>query len=256
MLEAQGFDVKSLWRDLADRIARQEVGTPGEDDARYELPNECPRTESHLKGGNEVLDAARLWQGLSYELSPGMRGLLRDKYGLTPTQTVTCVWVEPWPGTRYPRRMLLRSDVHVDPRARRHVLTEVVVDGVGTFFRLAKERDEAEVAKKMQSQLVDEALTVGRIVKLESEDRWAVEDLSGVKVGGKVEVVAVSEERFTVVCMRSGNKATVARDEFHKTAEEYFRLHASDAKHGGRGAGRAVDVSPALDELIAKLGLG
>ena len=249
LLELQGFEVKPLWRELSERIAKEDRGEPSEDDRRYELPVECPRTESHLAGGNEELAPARLWNGLSYSLSSGMRGLLRDQYGLTPTMTVTVKWVEPWPGTRFPRRMLLASDVHVDPRNRKHVLTECVISRVGEFFRLARERDEA-VVEEVKSDCVEEAISVGRIIKLTSEDRWAFEDLSGVKVGVKVEVVHTNAERFTVVCLHSGNKTTVTKEEFFATVKEYERLYETEKRGKGRGK---FEVTPALDALIEGL---
>jgi hypothetical protein len=249
-LEALGFDVKEQWRELTLRQEAQDRGTPTADDARYELPLVAPSTESHLKGGNEVLDPSRLWNGMSYTLSPGMRGILRDLYELTPTQTVTVAWVEPWPGTRHPYRMCLRSDEHVDPRRRKHVLTQVVVNEVGKFFRMSAERDAADVDSKSNTELVETALTVGRIINLCNEDRWAIADICGVKVLKQVEVLRVNAESVTFLCLKSGNKATLPRAELLATVAEYVKLYKVS---NPRTRSVAFDATPALDALIAGL---
>lgn len=253
LLEAHAFasvHVKALWRELTERVGEAERGVPGEDDVRYVLPEVAPTILEHfLEGGNPVLDMAKAWNGFSYSLTPGMRGLLRDLYELTPTQTVTLAWVEPWPGTRHPYRMKLVSDIHVDPRLRKHVLTEVVVNKVGEFFRLAAERD-AELKDRV-APLGEAMLVVGRIVKLASEYRWACEDLCGVKVGDKCEVIATSKERFSLACLKTGNVANVPRNEFFETAEEYVKAYAVPKTRKPRAT--VVDVTPELDKLIASL---
>lgn len=249
-LEASGFDVKQLWKELSEREARADRGTPSEDDRRYELPLECPRTESHLKGGNEELNPSQLWNGLSYSLSPGMRGLLRDMYELTPTMTVTVKWVEPWPGTRFPCRMCLVSDIHIPQGQRRHVLTQVVINKVGEFFRLAAEKDDE--LRSDGSLTVEKALVLGEVAKLATEERWAIEDLCGVKVETKVEIVKTSLETFTMLCLKTGNKATVNKKEFFTTAAEYVKMNALPRRRVAK-TGKAFEVTPALDELIANL---
>jgi hypothetical protein len=241
-LEALGFDVKEQWRELTLRQEAQERGVPTEDDRRYELPLVAPSTESHLKGGNEVLDPSRLWNGMSYKTTPGQRGILRDLYELPPSQTVTVKWVEPWPGTRHPYRMTIVVDIHV-PFGKR---AQCSITEVGKFFRMAAERDEE--LRGDGALEIAHALTLGEIAKLESEERWAIADLSGVKVEKKVEVIRSSDESFTVVCMFTGNKATVNRKEFFTTVNEYIKLHRPKKKREAK-----FDATPALDELIANL---
>lgn len=251
-LEAQGFDVKPLWRDLSARVATHERGTPSADDVRYVLPSAAPSVADHFTNGRaQLLEPSALWQGYSYELSPSQRAILRETYGLTPTQTVTVEWVEVWPGTQHPRAMCLRSDMHVDPRNRRHVLSRAVIREVGTFFRTAAERDSEEHVKHASS-VVPEALTVGRVLTLEADDRWAVEDITGVKVTSKVEVKAVNDTTFSVMCLKSGNLARVPRAEFFATVAEYAKLHAEDR---APIRGRSGDPTPSLDALINSLGL-
>ena len=247
-LERAGFDVKELWRELESRRAAVECGTPTEDDLRYELPTECPKTESHLGGGNELLSPSRLWNGLSYALTPGQRGLLKDLYGLTPTMTVTVLWVEPWPGTRHPRRMCLRSDLHVADVRRKHVLTQAVIGKVGEFFRLAAERD---VEEQKAEPLGEKMLTVGKVMKLGSEHRWAVSDLVSVEVSNRVEVTRVSAEKFTVLCLESGRQATLPRSLFFETVEEYVKLYRLKTP---RATGKPFVAKDALDALLEGLG--
>lgn len=250
-LEAQGFDVKSLWRDLSERTALHERGTPTEDDLRYAVPSAQPTLAAHFDGAQpQLLEASALWKGYSYTLSPAQRGILRETYGLTPTKTVTLEWVETWPGTQHPRAMCLRSDLHVDPRNRKHVLSRAVIREVGTFFRTAAELDSQEVTKSTAS-LTESALTVGRILTLESVDRWAIEDITGVKVGTKVEVTFVDATRFFVECPKNHNTAKVPRGEFFATVAEYATLYKDDRAPRARSA----QPTPSLDTLIASLNL-
>ena len=241
--------VKALWHELSTRIGEAERGKPSDDDVRYTLPEVAPKILEHLAdGGNATLCVEKAWNGYSYTLTPGMRGLLRDLYELTPTETVTLSWVEPWPGTRHPYRMKLVSDIHIDPRVRKHVLTEVVINRVGEFFRLAAERD----ASPLETDLYwgESALTVGRIVKLTNEYRWAVEDLCGVTVSNKGEIIAVNKERFTLACLKTGKVANVPRDEFFTTAEEYVKLHRVP---GTRKRSAPFQATPVLDALLDDL---
>lgn len=250
-LEAQDFDVKALWRDLSERVDSHERGTPSEDDVRYVIPSTQPALASHFDGAEPVeLQPSALWKGYSYTLTPAQRGILRETYGLTPTKTVTLDWIETWPGTQHPRAMCLRSDVHIDPRNRRHVLSRCVIREVGTFFRTAAERD-AEQHISTAASVVDSALTVGRVLTLESVDRWAIEDLTGVKVSTKVEVTLVSPDLFVVECLKNGNTAKVPRAEFFATVAEYAALYKDDAAPRARSA----QPTPSLDALIASLNL-
>lgn len=253
-LESHGFDVKALWVDLSTRIAAWESGTPSDDDKRYTLPLVAPAITDHLgEGRNQLLSPEALWPGYSYQLSPGQRAILRETYGLTPTQTITVLLIDRWPGTQHPRSMTLKSDLHVDPRQRRHVLTSCVVREVGTFFRLAREKDEQEELKKV-THLVPETLEVGRVITLESDDRWAIADITGVKLGTKVEVTGVSADRFVLSDVSpAGNTAKVPRAEFFTLVKEYAALHEADRAPKGRRT--SSPATPSLDALIASLDL-
>lgn len=248
-LESHGFDVKALWRELSTRVSTWERGTPSEDDTRYTLPSVQPDLLNHLiDGRNQDLHPSVMWNGYSYTLSPGQRSILRDTYGLTPTQTVTVAWVEAWPGTQYPRVMKLTSDLHIDPRNRKHVLVSAVINDVGTFFKTAAELDDAERTER-RFGLTESSLEIGRIFTLTSEERWAVEDTTGVKIASKVEVTTVSSEAFTVLCQRTGNTARVARKAFFDTVAEYERLHESKPK---RRTSSATDRAAMTMEAMLK----
>lgn len=92
----------------------------------------------------EDLTAARCHVGRQYSLTPGQREILRERYGLTPTMVVQAVNVELFPG---PDDVIwsitLKSVEHVDPRRRRHVLNEVVLQPASAFFRDAAAIDAA-----------------------------------------------------------------------------------------------------------------
>lgn len=254
VLDAHGFVTAPLWRDLAERSARHERGTPGEADKKYTCPATAPDIATHFaeRGVPQELAASVMWVGYSYALTPGQRGVLRDTYGLTPTQTVTVEWVEMWPGTQHPRSVKLKSDIHVDPRNRKHVLTSCVIRDVAAFFTAASELDASEAGSAAKRQLVDEYLTLDKVYTLTSEDVWAIEDLTGVRVSKTVEVTNLSAERFVVVCMKSGNIAKIPRREFFATVAEYEKLYA-DPK--AKRAPRAQREQQSLEAVLKSLGI-
>lgn len=252
-LDVHGFATQELWRELASRIATYERGTPGEADMRYTCPTVAPDIATHFTEGGvpQELSASVMWAGYSYSLTPGQRAVLRDTYGLTPTQTVTVDFIEMWPGTQHPRSVKLRSDVHVDPRNRRHVLTQCVIRDVATFFADAQEHDNAQGGGASKRQLVDEFLTVDKVYDLTSTDAWAVEDITGVKVSRRVEMRSVSADRFTLVCTDSGNIAKVPRKEFFATVAEYDRLYATPKAK--RVTKRVAKEQQSLESMLASL---
>jgi hypothetical protein len=150
-LERLGYEVKNLWRELEARRVREEEGeVPGDLARRYSVPTQCPPTEEHMvEGRPQVLKPEVMWVGHHYTLTPGQREWLRNFAGLTPTVTVTIGWLEVWKGTQHPKAFKMVSDVHVDPKHRRHVLTELVIRDAGRFFfeagELDREREEAKV---------------------------------------------------------------------------------------------------------------
>lgn len=249
-LEANLFDVKALWREHAQRLASWDTGAPDADDMRYVLPAAPPRLEDHLRdGANSEMSANVLWDGFSYTLTPGQRAWLRDNYDLTPTETVTAVWIERWPGTVHPRAMRIDSDLHV-PASRKHVLKSVVIRNVGRFFRESEERDAAE-RKERVFAITPTSLDLGRLFNLESVERWAVEDITGVKVQSRVEVVAKTETHFRLVCFKTGNQANVPRSEYFPLVEEYAKLHNSPRKRRSAPFG----PTPGIDEILKSMGL-
>ena len=253
LLEAEGFITIDLWREWEKRKTAVELGKPSDEDCRYTLPTVPPAIANHLLDGvKEELRPEVLWKGYSYSLTPGQRALLLDTYGLTPSMTITVAEVETWPGTQHPRAMTLVSDIHIDPRRRRHVLTQCVINEVGKFFMTAQEIDSREITPP-KKELCNEWMEVGRIVKLDQNDKWAVSDLSGVefKPRGGVEIVFLSKEKFTLVDLQTGTKATVPRDEFFKLVDEYEVLHREKTPRKAR----AVEATPMLDELLKSMGI-
>lgn len=253
-LESQGFEVKQLWRELTARGEARADEAPPPEDCVHALPKEAPQIESHFVDGvAEVLQVSKLWEGYSYSLTAGQRELLREMYGMTPSQTVTVTWIEKWPKSDWLRSLRIQSDVHVDPRLRRHLLTAVVIKTTGKFFAEAERLDNVEVVK-LRSFLDETSLAVGKVFQLEPEEKWAIEDLSGVKVQAKVEVTMVSPETFTVQDTKTGNVATVNRETYFKTVEEYFVAYKEDRKTLGKKT-RAPRFDPpsALDDLVKGL---
>lgn len=147
-LEGEAFDCSALRTQLDSMIACHEAEQPTERDMLYRMPEAAPTITEHLQSGsNPVFTAGRLWSGYSYELTPGQRSILREAYGMTPTQTVTITDIETWKGTRFLRSFKLTSDIHTDPRNRRHVLTACIIRDAGAFLHSAAELDAKAVSE-------------------------------------------------------------------------------------------------------------
>lgn len=157
-LETHGLPVGPLWTAHSDRLAAFDSETPSDFDKRYELPVDRPTIPEHFQSGRpQILSAGHIWPGYSYSLSPGQRAWLKENYGLTPTMTVTVYEAAVWPGTRHPRVIKLRSDIHVDPRARKHVLIDAVIRQPGKFFQESAARDAELEAAKVRAEAEAEA---------------------------------------------------------------------------------------------------
>ena len=221
-LEKFGYDVKAVWREFTRRIDEHETGKPGMYDLRYTCPTTAPSLTDHLEPGNGlrpgVLSPHTLWSGYHYTLTPGQRKWFREFTGMTPAQTVTIGWLELWTGTQHPKAFKLISDLHVDPRHRKHVITEWVVREAGEFFTKATEFDNEEPIQKTLS------LHVGPCKNWTSIHKWAASDLSGVKLEGKVEVTFV-DSAVIHFADEKGRAAKVDRDEFLSTVADYSTLH-------------------------------
>jgi len=158
-LESHGLPVGPLWAEHDARIRAFDTAEATDLDKKYELPVDQPTIPEHfLDGKPQVLDANHAWPGYSYSLTPGQRAWLRDNYGLTPTATVTITGIARWPGTRHPQMISLRSDIHVDPRQRKHVLVEAVIREPGRFFTESAAHD----AKLEAARTVNEAKKGGK----------------------------------------------------------------------------------------------
>lgn len=160
-LESEGYEVKALWQELSRQI--KDVGVPHPDDLLYLLPD-APLTvlKDHFPNGRlpEKLSASNARKGFSYTLTPGQRTWIRTHYALTPAQTVTITELCNWDGTLHPKSIRIESDIHIDPRLRRHTLIVANISQPGTFFRESALEDqrmaELEPREGQITQLIDE----------------------------------------------------------------------------------------------------
>lgn len=134
----------------------------------FYIPNETPPAEAlpyiitdssvaeHLQSCKDGIPSTialnNLVSGYSYTLSPGQREWMRRHYDMTPSEVIVVTEVECWPETRTLRSFKLESMVHVDPRNRKHVLTQARVTEGWRFFMesavIDAEREESRVVKE------------------------------------------------------------------------------------------------------------
>jgi hypothetical protein len=151
LLSSHGYATEQLWDEHHKWLRSEDNSVPTEADATWATNRElAPTTEQHFATGtNEVLTAFAAAEGWSYRLSPGQRRFLRNRYGITPTMTVTVIGLTYFPKTRIISALTIRSDEHVPNNRQHRVLNRVVMNATEFFERSAafdKEIEEANAA--------------------------------------------------------------------------------------------------------------
>lgn len=257
ILESYKYEVKPLWTEFRLREERHEKATPSEYDVMYTCAEKAPETGAHFAKGDDLpqnLASHVLWAGHHYTLTPGQREWFRENTALTPSQTVTIAWVEVWPGTKHLRSFKVVSDVHVDPRHRRHILNEYAIREAGKFFYQSAQNDAREKATKVLS------LAVGPVNVWSAAHRFAVKELSGSKFDGTVEDITITflDNRSIIFENDEGSTVEVDRDEFLSLVAEYTKEDA-DGKRLPREKKPSAKIKREktffsnLDDMVADL---
>ena len=149
LLTAVGYATQELWKEHNDWLQSEETVAIGPKDAVWSTNRGSPpSTSAHFDlGANEVLSAWNAANGFSYQLSPGQRRYLRNRFGMTPTATVTISRLAYFKDTKVISTFLLSSDEHVPNNRRRHVLNEVVLSSTDFFERCAAFDKEIEAER-------------------------------------------------------------------------------------------------------------
>jgi len=114
---------------------------------------------------------------------------------------------------------------------------------------------DMEDAKPKEFALNEATVNLGGYFTLESEQRWAVEDLSGVKVKQKVQITLLSDTTIRFECRATGLVASVPRTEFFQNVTDYARLYRGTKKRRKAATGSPmVDLDAVMNDLEAALG--
>jgi hypothetical protein len=148
LLERLGLPVAAT-RERYDQLYDDLFRLPTEQDARFPL-TPASSIEDHINGQSREELSCALVSGRKYSLTPGQRAILREWYGLTPTQLVVVERMEMFP--HHPnliRMVVLRSDVHITEDQRKHVLIHATIDSWGKFMdaSITKGHELKEIAK-------------------------------------------------------------------------------------------------------------
>lgn len=158
-LHSHGFDVKALWAEHRKRLAKLDVTELTDEDHTWATVGAKVPLSEHWE--NPLLRASRLVVGRQFTLTPGQRSVLRNRTGLTPTEKIEVTAMVMYPGTQVVFSMTLRSCLHVDPRLRKHLLVETVLQPAAEFFRDGKHEDDrlaAEAEKARFTARIDRLL--------------------------------------------------------------------------------------------------
>lgn len=184
-LESYGYDTVALWREHNEWLAtlderkptdldrhwatRADAPTPIEqhfiqelrfpiyanDDSsdleHYELKPTGWRVEKQYRP--ELLSGSNCFKDRQYTLTPGQRDVLRTRHGLTPAAVVVVTDVALFTGTSVVWSVTIKSAEHIDPRRRKHVLSEVVIAPASKFFQDGAAIDKAREAEAVEADL-------------------------------------------------------------------------------------------------------
>jgi len=142
LLHDWGLPTRVLVEAIRDRIDEQ-FRQPTEDDLRW--PWSPPENiGEHLSFGDSrpTLSCA-IAVGRCYSLTPGQRDYVRDRFNMTPAPLVRVLEVALYPDTKFIRRVTLASEIHVDPKNRKRIMTKFAIDKWGEFCTQSKANDDA-----------------------------------------------------------------------------------------------------------------
>ena len=153
-LTAQGYDLTDLFKQHETRLQAEfskeitemdllfAITTPESWDAHFQPENVFDITV----GGYKTLTLGNIRQGGQFKLSPAMRDVLRERYGLTPTETITVRELNLYPGSKVVKRLTLESNAHIaDPKMRKHVLQACAITDFTRFMIAVKLSEEMRV---------------------------------------------------------------------------------------------------------------
>ena len=166
-LESYGYDTSTVWAEHNEWLKTQDTRECTDYDRTWATRAKAPSSveEHSVSGLFECLTATNCFVDRQYSLSPAARDVLRERHGLTPAMVVLTTSVVTYPGTDVVWSLTIKSAEHIDPRRRKHVLVEAVIQPASKFFEAVsireKEREaEAEEADKKRVKRGEEPKSV------------------------------------------------------------------------------------------------
>jgi hypothetical protein len=160
-LRAYGLPVKGVQDALTQRV-EDDKRVPDEADRRWSV-GPVPSIEDHLSmGDGRPTLGCGMVVGRAYELTPGQRDVLRERFGMTPSRLVRVDEVAMFDGGQMIKRVILHSEEHV-PSNRRHLMVAVVIDHWGEFMDAAQAKDAQRAECHVEKERVVGATT--KVVK-------------------------------------------------------------------------------------------
>ena len=177
ILESFGYEIQPLWTEHHAWLQHYDTRTPTDHDSTWATRNAAPASiEAHFvqvlkhpiygddpsngpigweeekQYGPVLFSAADCFTDRQFTLTGGMRDVLRQAHGLTPTKVVVVTNAVVFPGTNILSQFTIKSALHVDPKQRRHVLIEAVISPAAKFFEQASRLDKAREEEKVKAE--------------------------------------------------------------------------------------------------------
>lgn len=158
LLTSQGYTTSDIWKEHNEWIQASDARQPTQFDKDWasHADVEQPISEHLEFAGCPLLSPTYVQAGRQYTLTPGMRDVLRERYGLTPTATVVLTNVGFFSNElKVIWSITLSSAEHI-PQTRTRVLKAVVLQPASQFFHDAAIHDKAREAEaKEKSETKD-----------------------------------------------------------------------------------------------------
>ena len=156
-LVSQGYDLNNVYQQKKVRDDKREsrligpmdevfsVTTPEDWSAHFEKDFIKVGDVTVEVGGPKVLSLSNIRSGGQFKLAPAWRNVLRERYGITPTDTITIRELSFFKDTKVIDRLVIESNQHIaDLRVRKHVLQAVCITNFTEFMTAVKRSEEMQ----------------------------------------------------------------------------------------------------------------
>lgn len=156
VLERAALPTDEVARALRTLIARADTYIPASYPTAYRIRATARSVTEHLTENRDMIPAnlhSPTSNGRIFTLTSAQRGILAERYGMTPTTEVVVTEVDVWPAdTTCVRSITIKSTEHI-PDTRKHILSACVIDDWVAFCTAVDTRAANDLVIKERERL-------------------------------------------------------------------------------------------------------